>query len=167
MNNKQITKLMQSHVATRTVLTGVYAKDTLPEEPVKHRPAAYIVNTDVSTSSGEHWISIYFPKNGPTEYFDSFGIEPCKRFEMFMKSNYKHSISVLQNPLTTTCGQYCIFFIYMRYVCGVSMEDIISQLLTRISDIDNYVNSFIEHIFGENLDVIDVKFIQKHLERIK
>ena len=49
----------------------VCAKDLLPEKkPLDMK--AYIVNTDISTDSGEHWVAIYF-KRDQAIYFDSYG----------------------------------------------------------------------------------------------
>ena len=52
----------------------VCAKDLLPEKkPLDMK--AYIVNTDISTDPGEHWVAIYFRRD-QVIYFDSYGRPP-------------------------------------------------------------------------------------------
>ena len=35
-----------------------------------------ISNTDTSQGPGQHWVTFYFPKRGPFEFFDSLGHRP-------------------------------------------------------------------------------------------
>ena len=52
----------------------VCAKDLLPEnKPLDMK--AYIVNTDISTDSGEHRVPIYFRRDQAI-YFNSYGRPP-------------------------------------------------------------------------------------------
>jgi hypothetical protein len=39
---------------------------------VLHYPSAYVVNSDRSDGPGEHWIAVYFCKDGCAEFFDSY-----------------------------------------------------------------------------------------------
>ena len=50
---------------------GVYSRDNLPD---KIKDGAYVVNLDVYSDIGAHWIALYV-NNKTVTYFDSFGIE--------------------------------------------------------------------------------------------
>lgn len=52
---------------------GVIPANELPTR-VKQRPSAYIVNTDDRGQPGTHWVAFYFPKTGPSEFFDPLGL---------------------------------------------------------------------------------------------
>lgn len=165
MNNLEIDYMMQKHPLLRNVFAGVFAIDTLPAVPRKIRPAAYIVNTDKSYQSGEHWICVYFPISSSAEYFDSFGMEANLIFEQFMGGVYRKHETFLQNPLSTVCGQYCIAYIFMRYVCRKTMEDII-LFFHRMYDSDKIINTFVEQILGTDLEVYDISFLREQFGKI-
>ena len=160
---------MRSHAGTRNVLVGVFALDTVPKYHEKlSRSRAYIINTDISSGGGEHWICIYFPLYGMPEYFDSYGGSPMVYSNLialmglpFRKNNIR-----LQNYLSTTCGQYCMTYIYMRHVCHYSMNDVIKHLLSKRPNVDEYVNLFVERMFQTDLDVQDANFLHKQLSRL-
>ena len=54
----QIVKLMENDPVMKLQFAGVYARDTLPQCPADKK-SVYIVNSDVSTSVGKHWLCIY------------------------------------------------------------------------------------------------------------
>ena len=64
----------------------VCAKDLLPEKkPLDMK--AYIVNTDISTDPGEHWVAIYFRRD-QVIYFDSYGRPPEEQYVLpFLERN--------------------------------------------------------------------------------
>ena len=48
---------------------------------------AYIVNTDISTDPGEHWVAIYFRRDQDI-YFDSYGRPPEEQYVLpFIQRN--------------------------------------------------------------------------------
>lgn len=90
---------------------------------IKKYPSAFIVNTENSFETGEHWIVLYFPfEGGLVEYFDSFGRAPSKKkFSTHVNEEklYIHNHNIwLQNPLSSTCGYFCLLFIYFRVKLG-------------------------------------------------
>lgn len=164
MNNHEINYILSRHPATRSVFAGVFAKDTLSQRPRTRTPAAYVVNTAAASSNGEHWICIYVPSSGPAEYFDSYALTASKEFVKFMGGFYRKNVIPLQNIFTTVCGQYCIYYICMRYVYHKSMDEILAQLSEeRALDSDEYANKFVELFFGRDLDVQDIDFIIESL----
>lgn len=160
MNNREIEFLLTRNPATRSVFAGVFARNTLPGKPRARKPYAYIVNTANAETSGEHWICIYHPVVGIPEYFDSYGMDAPKIFELFMSNRYKKSVVRLQHQLTTVCGQYCLYYICMRSVYHKSMDEILGILYgERKLNSDVYVNHFVEEFFLGDFDVQDLDFM--------
>ena len=79
---------------------------------------AFIVNTDESNLPGEHWFAIFVPKNGPIEYFDSYGIPPYhKEIYDFFKVNKRRFIYnniQIQHNNSINCGKFALYYIYFR-----------------------------------------------------
>ena len=66
MNSKQL----------RDMLPG-YPVSICTTDHLKVQRGRYIIsNTDTSQCSGEHWVTFYFPKRGPYQFFDSLGQMP-------------------------------------------------------------------------------------------
>lgn len=165
MNNEQINKLLRGHWTTRNIFVSVHAIDTLPRCHRDDLPAAYVANTAPSYESGEHWIAYYFPISGSVEYFDSFGEKPSRESLLFLQSKPKINNMFLQNPMSTACGQYVIFYIWCR-ASGIPMNRIVKKLHSMGGKrADDYVNHIVENIFGMDLDVFDEKFVKKQIAR--
>ena len=101
----------------------VVAKDTLPEV-VSTYPSAFVCNTHDSDQPGEHWIAMYVDEIG--DYFDPYRMKPQHaEFTNFMNehcSQWSLNDHILQSPISTVCGQYCIAFLMFR--CrNISMHD--------------------------------------------
>jgi hypothetical protein len=113
MDNHEIERNLRHLPAFR----GVYAIDTLPTH-VLHYPAAYVVNSGRSDGPGEHWIAVYFCKDGSAEFFDSYAFPPeMYGIRNFLCMNSKHYIwnrKRLQSTVSFLCGAYCIYFILMK-----------------------------------------------------
>jgi len=158
MNNQQITSLISTCSIINEHFRGVYAMDTLPKIEDWDKPSSCICNLDRSTEPGSHWISIFYPKNGPPEYFDSYGFDG-KRFEFFLGETYYYNPHFLQFPFSVVCGQYCIYYLYKRSFMK-SMYEVLKPF--KLDDQlynDFYVNDFIEKHFNVDLKVFDMKFI--------
>lgn len=98
---------------------GTYPRDKIPV--TKERPAAFIVNTDASSSPGTHWVAIFLDTDMRGEYFDPFGLPPLvAEFNLYLAQNcpngYTWSNQTIQNVSfnSTVCGQYCILFVKLR-----------------------------------------------------
>ena len=152
MNNLQIQRLLKNHKETRDIFQGVYAKDTLPPHPISTKPSAYICNTDPISKSGMHWVCFYFPPSGKAEYFDSYGFPPHKIFRKFLggKRKYTYNKCFIQHPMTTTCGQYCMYYI-LRRSQGESKQEILKFFCDKNSTKISYINN----------DLLVVKTIEK------
>lgn len=102
-----------------------------------------VFNTDPSTKSGEHWISMYLDlgkHNGPEYgiyYFDSYGYKPNKEIKDLIKKIMKQA-DKLNNKLlyfyndnsyqkkNAQCGMYSIHFI-KQMLEGVSFEEYLNS----------------------------------------
>ena len=90
----------------------VCSKDNLPSQKPKD-VRAYIINTDNSDKTGEHWLAVFFKENQEAVYFDSYGLPPIHEdIQVFLENNSKIwtvNTQRLQSLTSTVCGQYCIF----------------------------------------------------------
>ena len=62
---------------TKVRWLGIYARDQIPSLKNEKRPFALVVNSDVASGPGEHWLALYAPRDSlKIEMFDSFGLPP-------------------------------------------------------------------------------------------
>lgn len=157
---------------TKTTFVSVHAADTLPFSPRKHRPCAYVVNTDDKTESGEHWVAFYFEKRGkPAEYFDSYGLSPklggtdFERFLLNGANGYIRNTCLIQHPFSTTCGQHVIRFILQK--CrNHTMKDIMTTFCEQnLRENDRLVTDFVAKNFGKTTKVFNLDFFTRPFNR--
>ena len=76
------------------------------------KDGAYVINLDVYSDIGTHWVALYVKNNNAT-YFDSFGVEHIpKEIIKFMENrNIKTNIFRIQAYDSIMCGYFCIAFI--------------------------------------------------------
>ena len=106
----------KSHL--KSYFLGVYSADTIPKSIRRHK--FIVVNTSDSTEVGSHWYIIYRVDFNTLEIFDSLGIDTSKR--IFLKENFnlrgiksiKFNTTSVQSNESSTCGHFCVFFIYQR-----------------------------------------------------
>jgi hypothetical protein len=168
MNSVEITRALVKDEKVRDVLVGVFPADLLPE---KEYPGFYIVNTESSDKSGEHWVAFYTSKPGRIEGFDSYGRNPTK-YSDFIREWVADDYMVMSGTLrqgqtSTTCGQYCMFFVLLR-AHGYRYEDIMSALTANPVVNDKFVCKFINKYFSLKTTTHNSEFlIQTLLKGIK
>ena len=162
MNSSEISAILNSHIGIRKEFNGVYPADMLPVNILK--PGFYVINTDPHYKGGQHWTALYVAKDKqkPMEYWDSYGFKPPKVFEYFLTTPYLRNTKFLQHPLSSTCGQYCIFFVLQKYL-GRSLQNIVSLFSENQLENDIYVNDYIENNFCVDLDIFDIDFVHKQI----
>jgi hypothetical protein len=107
---------------------GIYCRDTLPKNiPKRERPFFYICNTDVSSGPGKHWVTLYYPKHGQPEFFDSLGHSP--RHYGF-KGHYKYKTRAIQSPTSILCAKFALYYALQR-LRGFSSDNISNQFLRK------------------------------------
>lgn len=128
MDTNDITRVLTADPHTGPLFVGVYACDQLPLKI--SRPSLCVANTDPSTKGGMHWVSFYFPKSGPSEFFDSYGRKPTVwQHYAFLKRNsnqWVYNKQDLQALGSTVCGQYCVMYLLYR-ARGIAMSEFLSN----------------------------------------
>lgn len=157
MNTTQITSVLKSDQAISQIYNSVCPIDKLPH--LHTLPAALVINLDDSTQPGSHWVTVYIDTNNKGEYFDSYGREPNETLKNYMHkytTNIKHNKKCIQQPLTATCGQLCIYYLVWRSR-GVPMKNIVNSLDKSYAD--ELVTGFINTLFKINTVTVDTTFI--------
>ena len=109
----------------------VYSIDNIDYERIKQRisqgkPTSCIINTSKADEKGEHWVAVYFPKDGAGggEYFDSFGFPPLQRAtrqlcEMLSTGEYswneEYPIQDVLDESSVSCGYHVLFYLYAKH----------------------------------------------------
>ena len=118
MNNKQIAEILLRDMYARRTFKGVYPRNRLPYHINTRRPSAFIINTDVASGPGEHWVVVWLDGKGHAEYLDSFGLAPWRReIKQFIERHswsYRYNQRLLQDFRSSACGLYCIHFVRMK-----------------------------------------------------
>lgn len=165
MNNIEISKALRSDQRVREKFVGVFSCDQMPE---KEFPGFYVANTKPSTHGGEHWIAFYTPEEGVTETFDSFGQHPkeySKYFQEWIGNDFLiMSNAVRQDNNTTTCGQYCMFFILLR-AHGFKYNDVVSALTKNPLVNDHFVCKFVNKYFALKTTVRNEEFLLESMTK--
>ena len=128
MDDFTINKILLSNKVTKDSFIGVFSSDILPSYA---QTGYYVVNLDMSQQPSSHWIAIKISKSKcKKECFDSYGLgPPTVHFKRFMKYNYKR----LQHSLSTTCAQWCIYYIW-RKCQGWSLRNILKPFYSVMTD---------------------------------
>jgi len=159
MNTAELLNICKTDQYIKPVFEGVFPSDCLPKKLVY--PAAYIANTDPKIKPGTHWIAMYFDHDGNGDYMDSYGRMPLPKFKSFLNKqchDWQYNNKQLQAPLTATCGQYCIYFLYQRSR-GMPLQKILNSFGNDGFKNDEMVTNFVNKTFGTKTNVIDVEFI--------
>ena len=127
MNSLQLEIHMKTDSWIAKYYGGVLPRDLLPTSPMK--PSFYVVNQDESSEAGSHWIVVFMQDNKITEYFDPLGKVPDQHFKDYMSfqsDNYLYNRKRCQNYQSNLCGQYCLFYCYVR-AREYSMQNILDM----------------------------------------
>ena len=138
---------------------GVFPCDLLPTNVP--RPSCLIANTQPSGTPGEHWIAIFINKEGYGDYFCSYGSAPAKVFTIFLNRetvDWNFSRKRIQGQLSTTCGQYALFFLYCR-AHGLPLRKFLS-LFSTLHENDMIVTAFINGKFNVNTKIFESGLFQ-------
>lgn len=159
MNTIEILNILKSDQTVAQVFLGVFPINLLPK--INKLPAALVINLDVSTMPGSHWVSLYFDNLGNCEYFDSYGREPDE-LKSFISKNCKQYIYnniQVQRSMTSTCGQMCIYVLLWR-ARSIRFKDIIKSI-----DSDEFVVGFINSLYRVDTCVYNNEFIVNQISK--
>ena len=174
METSEIYASLSTNTLTKNCIGGVIPIDQLPiKNHVKynmHGLKFFVVNLDRSDQPGSHWVAIMISPL-PTvhnEYFDSYGCEPVKELKSYLGSNFIMNTKQLQSETSTICGQWCMYYIWLR--CrGHTLWDIIKHFKNKtLAWNDMFVNSLINRDFTEvNEPIHSQDFITSQISRMK
>ena len=110
MNSSEINSLLKN----KKNFIGVFALDKLPNTKI-NLPASLIINNDVSSENGEHWLSLVLTKK-QAFYFDSFGLSIVDKqiLDFLSVQKFKkiiYSTKCIQSINSNKCGHFCILFV--------------------------------------------------------
>ena len=174
METSEIYAALKTHKQTTHCIASVLPIDQLPVQSTlkfnKEGVQFIVVNLDSSDLPGSHWVALLIsPVPGIlNEYFDSYGLPPPNDIEKYIGNNYIRQTKCLQNFTSTICGQWCIYYIWLR--CrGYTMRDITAQFdEEHLGSNDRYVNRVINQEFtGVDEPVIDRPFSVSQISREK
>ena len=125
---------------------SVFPREQLPKR-LPYYPTALIINTDTANLRGKHWVAIFIDKNRLGEYYDSAALPPPLMIVTWLNRFTSHWKTVvqrpLQNPLSTACGYYVIYFIKERFKVlhsQVLMQVFSNDVINNDSYVIQYVN---------------------------
>lgn len=157
MDSLTLVRLCRKDGDLSKIFLGVFPCDKLPSVSY---PACFIANTEPSTSSGEHWVAVFINKEGYGDYFCSYGLPPV--FPNFMDKNcydWNFNQKRIQGTFSTTCGQYCVFFLFCR-AKGLPMYKFMSLFTSNYHENDSIVTAFINGKFNVNTLLYDHTMFQ-------
>ena len=167
MDSVKISRKVKGNKQTKKTFRGVFSADMLPGAR-KRSDGLYIVNLDNSDQAGSHWVCIDLRrgKGEKSAYFDSYGLPPpYAAFENFMNNCYTHNTKQLQHPLSTSCGQWCLYFVLRRNQ-GWGMKKLVWPFGKNFLANDHIMNSVVRKNFKTEARVIDRTFLQSQISQL-
>ena len=121
MNTSQLLCCINCDPILHIHVVGVFAANRLPQNRF-NRPCGIIVNTDIDSKMGVHWLSIYYDGNGNIEVMDSFGRSPKEtsvydsnwingRTQTVLFNNIQ-----IQSNESNVCELYCLLFLHRKFL---------------------------------------------------
>jgi len=139
MNTLEINNILKHYKCFK----GVYPIDKIP----KINNGVIIINTDISTGPGKHWVALSMCKN-LCEYFDSFGLPPLHNELITILNKFKgylYNTVTLQNVNSSTCGNYCVIYASLR--CrGYKYNQIINIFTSNTKINDKIVSTILQNL---------------------
>ena len=147
LSTTDLNHVLQTDSVTKNVYLGAYPACEIPKSRKKRY--FFITNTDQHDEPGTHWTA-WMVEDGNVEFFDSFGRSPnnyqmpyeFKKYILGKKVSY--SALRVQEFSSSTCGYFCIYYIYFRSL-GLDYEYIIKEL-TNLKDNDDIVIKFVNSL---------------------
>jgi len=113
---------------------GTFSADTSPSK--LKTGEFFIINTDVSTGFGIHWLCVYKASSKKLQIFNSLG-SPENARQLYQTIGFKiPGISVLhfnstqvQSSNTHTCGLFCVYFLIHRlHNLDLSFDELLNDI---------------------------------------
>ena len=113
----ELVNILDQFPSLKSNFDGIFAIDTLPRNlKIRH---FLICNTDEAKGPGKHWFVILRLNKFKYELFDSLTlnqekIELLQTYCNFKTKYLKYNKTIVQSDESTTCGQFCLYFIIHR-----------------------------------------------------
>ena len=163
MNTLQIDNALRSNPVTSPSFRGVFAADRLPI--LDHSiPSCYVANCSNADTKGSHWVAFYQDQPAVIEIFDSyekplnFHSAHLAAFTRGLKEVWQ--VQTLQQPMSTVCGHYCLYFLYNR-CCGQSYEQLIQSFTKNAFINDKVVCQYVNRCFNMTTKVFDLNMLDQ------
>lgn len=144
----QLRRLIESDNHMKKQFVGIYSKDKLPLKTDVHKKTAYIINTAVSKSKGEHWILVFVhPEKRKVIWFDSFAEKPEYYGKQFLKwlLSFNLKIEVNQKLVQPVHSQYCglyVLYVFFYLSRNLNFNTIIKRFSSNLIMNDYMVSNF-------------------------
>lgn len=149
LTTRELDAILKNNDVTKTFFLGTYPACRFPTS--KKRVYSFITNTDVHDKSGTHWTA-WFIRDNKITFMDSFGRHlndpqfPHYYIDIISEFNkVEYNKTQLQGYSTSTCGYYCIHFIYVLSL-GLGIRDFISDYYNDYNVNDSIVLKFVDSI---------------------
>ena len=142
LNNEDIFQFIMKDELLLEAIDGIYPIDKLPM--FIHPAKFYIINSDPSFLPGRHWMNIFSPYGSHPEFFDSLGRAPSfysDAIPKFLGKKYVYNSIRLQPPNSSTCGLYCLYYVYHR-LRGLTFSEILDRFSRDLEHNDAVVIDF-------------------------
>lgn len=163
MNTQQIQEILENDQYVGPEFKGVYPIDRLP----KSNPGSYVINTAPARHPGQHWVAVYLTPF-EVEYFDSYGGDPPVKLKRWWKGKPCTSNPIpLQSPLSSVCGQYCIYYLLHR--CrGIEIPTMLMDFGSDVDYNDQMIYDFVQDRYDiQTLKLLDTEGIVTQLARAR
>ena len=128
------------------IFMGTFPSDQIQIQKSGY-PQAFIVNTEPSTSVGEHWTALIV-SDKKCLFFDPLG---CEILNIFLLetlkgvgiTKYKYNSCQIQSTFSNNCGYYCVAFI-LSFIRGFSYASFMNNFVSELEQNDFLCNLFIE-----------------------
>ena len=140
----QLNNVLMNNPVTKKYYIGTFPGCVIPA--VKSKKYSFITNTDLHDQRGEHW-NAWMVQGQKVLFFDSFGRDPSDSTFPEIYKELLNGLKILdytktrvQNFTSSTCGYYCIHFIY---------------LLSLGLDFEFFLNEYTDDFMKNDIAVID------------
>lgn len=160
MNARKIKTILESNPKTKTQFENIYGVTSIL---YLENGQGIIVNTAEAPTREQdgnicrpvfgHWV-LFYKINDVLEFFDPLGKTPkywSKYLDIYVKNEPTYVLAAgnehLQSANSQLCGEYCIYYLYMR-CCNESMENIIKGLrsITNNNIRDMFVKAYVREL---------------------
>ena len=167
MDSEQIESVMTQCSFAKRHFGGVFASDEIPFIEVNYEdlPQAFVFNYDPSYMSGSHWVACILQEKEGNKYFDSYGEKPMlEEMKDFLKDDYHYNKFQLQDEFSSTCGQWCVFFLWYNFTHQHFPWSFKFDPKKTLEN-DYMVNKWVDKTFDLHLKVIDKSFLTKQMSK--